>query len=101
MPEKKTKNGQRYKVDGRTFTWTTDDAFDDPFQVTIPLRIKLRIIREMNDRELDADAMAEMLERIIPEQAEKFPDMDTNDFVSMFLAWQSEYEKLSGASLGE
>lgn len=101
MPEKKSKNGQRYKINGRVLIWTTDGTWDDPTEIQLPLRIKLRVLRELNDRELDADTMATMLEAVAPAEAAKFPEMDANDFTEMFLTWRREYENLSGATLGE
>lgn len=94
-------SGRTYKVDAKHFTWTTDDRFDEPFEVVLPLRIKLGIVRSMNDRIEDADAMAELLGKVVPEQAERFDDMDTNDFAAMYTTWKAEYELLSGSSLGE
>ncbi len=55
----------------------------------------------MTDTTLDADGMFSLLSRLIPDQADALQDMDLNDFQDMFAAWQSEYEALSGASLGE
>lgn len=94
-------SGRTFEVDGKQFTWTTDDRFEDPFEIVIPLRIKLGYVREMNDRIEDAEAMAELLGKVIPDQADKFDDMDTNDFALMYGAWKAEYENLSGATLGE
>jgi hypothetical protein len=97
MPEKSAANGQRYTIDGRTFIWTTEDGD----HVRIPMRIKLKLIRSIAGRELDAADMFELLERLIPDQAEVIDEMDLNDFEAMFTAWQKEYESLSGATLGE
>jgi hypothetical protein len=96
MPEKQ-KNGKRYKVSGKTFTWTTEDGET----VEIPMRIKLKVIRELSGRDLDAEAMFLILEKLIPGETETLDEMDLNDFQAMFAAWQEEYQKLSGASLGE
>lgn len=92
MPKK-----DRYTIDGKTFVWTTEDGDT----VEIPMRIKLKVIRGMADRDLNADAMFDILEALIPGQAEILDEMDLNDFQAMFNAWQKEYEALSGASLGE
>lgn len=92
MPEK-----TRYKIDGKTFVWTTDEGDE----VSLPMRIKLKVIRGMADRDLNADAMFEILEALTPGQSEVLDEMDLNDFQDMFTAWQREYELLSGASLGE
>lgn len=101
MPEKKTKSGRAYKVDSKTFTWDTDDRFEESFEVKIPLRIKVKLLREFNDRDLDVDTRVEMLSRIIPDQADKFDDMDGSDFVAMFDAWWEEWQQLTGATPGE
>lgn len=87
----------RYTVEGRTFTWTTEDGDT----VTIPLRIRLGMIRQITHKALDADTMFEILDDLIPDQAEVLDNMDLNDFQSMFAAWQREYQALAGASLGE
>jgi len=97
MPEKQ-KNGKRYKINGRTFTWTTEDGDE----VEIPMRVKLKVIRQMAGREMDAEAMFDMLETLIPEQAPVLDEMDiVTDFQPMFMAWQEEYNALSGATPGE
>ena len=97
MPTKTTKSAQKYQVDGKAFIWTTEDGDT----ITIPLRIKLKVIRGMAGRELDADAMFDMLDKLVPDQSDAIDEMDLNDFQAMFSAWQSEYESLSGATLGE
>lgn len=88
---------EQYTVSGRTFTWTTEDGE----AVEIPLRIKLKVIRSVADRELDAAAMFDLLEQIIPGQTDVLDEMDIHDFESMFSAWQREYQARSGATLGE
>lgn len=88
---------ERYTVNGKTFTWTTEDGAT----ISIPLRVKMRLLRSMADRELDATGMFDMLDALIPDQADALDDMDTNDFTAMFTAWQGEYKKLAGAGLGE
>ena len=97
MPTKKTAADKRYSIDGKTFTWTTEDGE----AVEIPMRIKLKVIRSLAGRDLDAEAMFLILEQIIPGQAETLDEMDLNDFQDMFSTWQDEYQKLSGATLGE
>lgn len=88
----------RYKIDGKTFTWTTEEGAE----VKIPMRIKLKVIRSLADQgEMDSTVMFEMLEKLIPNQTDALDEMDVNDFVAMFNAWQTEYNALSGASLGE
>lgn len=97
MPTKKTATGREYKVDGKTFTWTTDEGDT----ITVPMRIKLKVIRSMADRDMDAGAMFDILEKIVPDQAEVLDEQDVNDFMQMFRTWQSEYTALSGATPGE
>jgi hypothetical protein len=96
MPTKKA-NGKQYAVNGKTFTWTTEDGDT----VEIPLRIKLKVIRDLADRDMDAAAMFAILERVVPDQTDTLDEMDLNDFSAMFSTWQDEYQKLSGATLGE
>lgn len=97
MPAKKTKAGQQYRVDGKRFVWTTEDGAE----VVIPLRIKLKVVRQMAGRDLDNAAMFDMLEALIPDQADALDEMDVNDFQAMFVAWQSEYNAVTGATPGE
>lgn len=97
MPEKKTKAGKQFRVDGKTFIWTTDEGAE----VRIPMRLKLKVIRSMADRDMDAAVMFEILEQIAPHQADALDDMDVNDFVAMFTTWQAEYNALTGATPGE
>lgn len=88
----------RGKVEGKTFVWTTEDG--EP--VTIPLRIKLKVLRAVgSERDLDAEAMFDMLGLLIPDQAEVLDEMDVNDFTAMFAAWQKAYNERAGAQLGE
>jgi hypothetical protein len=97
MPTKKTDTGRSYKVDGKTFTWTSDEGNE----VVLPMRLKLRVIRQLAGRDMDAAVMFDILEAIAPGQAEAFDDMDVNDFQAMFATWQEEYNALTGATLGE
>jgi hypothetical protein len=104
MPPKKKaekdakKNADRFKVDGRTFTWTTEDGDT----IALPLRLNVKDVRELNDRPLDASGMYELLERVAPDQAPKFDEMDfLFDFQPMYEAWHDEYESAAGATVGE
>lgn len=102
MPTKSTPDdtSKRYEVSGKTFTWTTEDGD----KVTIPLRIKLGLVRKIaaeQGDDMDATVMFAMLEALVPDQADALDDMDVNDFAHMFRTWQSEYQTLAGASLGE
>lgn len=103
--KKTTDAGREYEVDGKKFRWFPLDDDDQPridAPVTIPLRLKLGVLRSMNGRELDPAAMFDLLEKIIPNQAEALDDMDVVlDLQPMFETWQSEYNALAGASLGE
>lgn len=102
MPTKKTDAGVEYEVDDKKFTWhPEDDNGNRAGGVVIPLRIKLKLIRSMADRELDSAAMFDMLSALAPNQQDVLDDMDVNDFQEMFTTWQSEYNALTGASLGE
>lgn len=101
MPEK-TKNGKQYKVSGKTFTWHPDpDEGEELPDVVLPLRMKLKLIREHLDRPLDVGAMNDVLVAVAPQHEDTYGEMDLNDLQAMYVAWQEEYEKLSGATLGE
>lgn len=105
MPTKKTDTGREYDVSGKKFTWHPLDENDEPGNlpdVTIPLRLKLGTIRDLAGRDMDVAAMFSILERLIPGQADVLDEMDVvSDFQPMFETWQSEYNALSGATLGE
>jgi hypothetical protein len=103
MPTKTTPLGVEYEVTGKTFVWHPADDDDERGNlppVTIPMRIKLRTIRVLSG-ELDAGAMFQVLETLIPDQTEALDEMDMNDFIAMFSTWQDEYTALSGVDLGE
>lgn len=104
MPTKETATGRKYEVDGKRFVWHPLDDEGDAGNlpdVTIPLRIKLKVIRSMSEDNLDASAMFRMLEALIPDQGETLDEMDVNDFVAMFTTWQAEYNSVTGATPGE
>lgn len=99
MPTKKTKTGQQYRIDGKRFEWTPEEGGDP---ITIPLRMKLRILRGMAGKDLDdVGTMFDLLDAIAPGQGDALDDLDVNEFQRMFEAWQTEYTSLNGASLGE
>ena len=104
MPKKQSTRGRPYKVDGKRFIWhpldDNDEAGNLP-DVSIPLRIKLKLIYAMGDGDLTPKNMKDMLDVLIPNQADTLGEMDLHDFEDMFTAWQAEYQLLSGASLGE
>lgn len=88
----------RGKVEGKAYIWTTEDGDT----VTIPLRIKLKVLRAVGtSRAFDATEMFAMLELLIPDQTEVLDEMDVNDFTEMFSAWQTAYNESTGAQLGE
>ncbi len=103
MADKTSKSGRTYTVDGKKFSWFPLDDDDNPLTepVTIPLRIKLGLVREMAEQKLDAEGKFLLLSKLIPGQVAALDEMDLNDFQDMFGSWQDEYEALSGASLGE
>lgn len=105
MPTKTTNAGREYEVDGKKLTWHAEvdtEAGEEPFDVTIPLRLKLKALRPFADQNLnDVTAMFGMLGSVIPGQAEALDEMDVNDFEQMFSTWHEEYALLNGASLGE
>ena len=92
----KTVPDPRGKVIGKVFTWT-----DDGNVLTIPLRIRMKVLRTVNQDELDAAGMFAMIEAIAPDQTEVIDEMDVNSFVAAFTAWQSAYNNTTGAALGE
>lgn len=87
----------RFDVVGKDFVWHSEEVGD----VTIPLRITLGIVRRLSGRDLDAEAMFEILDSLIPGAAETLDAMDLAEFQTMFLKWQAAYSEKSGASLGE
>lgn len=106
MPTKTTDKGREYDIKkGRFLVWHAEvweDEGETPFDITLPLRIKLKVVRAIGtDAEMDADAMMKVLNLLVPDQSEALEEMDLNDFQEMFTTWQAEYEQLNGASLGE
>ena len=87
----------RGKVVGKVFTWTTEDDAT----ITIPLRINMNVLEEINGDDLDASGMLRMISKIAPGQDDVIGLTDVNDFVSCFTAWQDAYNKSTGATLGE
>lgn len=97
MPPKKKQEVKSYTVDEKLFVWTTDEGDS----VTIPMRLKLGVIRKMSGRDVDADVMFEIIDAVAPGQESVLDEMDVRDFQRMFLAWQTEYNASAGATLGE
>lgn len=118
MPTKQHQ-GHEYSIDGRRFSWPVLDpetgapvfAVDDdgirtgePLVVTIPMRLKMRVLRAFSaalSQGDEVDAMLGLIEAIAPNQADAIDELDVNEFQTMFAAWQHEYNLLTGASLGE
>lgn len=94
---RKPPQDHRARVDGKMFVWTTEDGA----KLTIPLRIKMRVLRKVGDGNLDADGMFLMLEALVPDQVDVMDDMDVNDFTAAFGAWQAAYNQQNGATPGE
>lgn len=104
MPEKTTKDGRKYRIDGKAVFWPPED--EDGVQgnlpdIRIPLRLKMKTVLAVAGRDLDNAVMNDLLAAIIPDQSEALGEMDVNDFQDMFTTWQNEYNTLTGASLGE
>lgn len=104
MPEKTSKQGRKYDIDGRKVIWHPED--DDGVtgnlpDIRLPLRLKLGLVLDMGAQELDNSSMAAMLEALVPNQMDNLREMDVNDFQDMFVTWQDEYNTLTGASMGE
>lgn len=97
MATKKKPQDHRVSVKGKVFTWTTEDGDT----LTIPLRVKMKTLIELNDVLLDAAGMFKMIEAIAPDQTALIEEMDSNDFTAAFEAWQAAYNDVEGASLGE
>ncbi len=106
MPTKTTDKGREYDIKkGRYFVWHAEVWEDDgeaPFDITLPLRMKASIIFDIGlEGDIDLRAMKAITDAIAPNQQDAMREMDLNDFMQMFGAWQHEYELLNGASLGE
>ena len=104
MSTKKTETGREYEIRGKKFIWHPLDDDDQPGnlpEVMIPLRLKLGILYDLAGRDLDAAAMADMLDAMIPDQREVLREMDVLDFQEMFETWQGVYQARAGATLGE
>lgn len=101
--KKTTATGRDYEVDAKRLTWTPldDDGNPAKFTVTIPLRLKVKTLRGMAGRDLDPAAMFDLLDSVIPNQADALDEMDVLDLQEMFTTWQEEYNARAGASLGE
>ncbi len=105
MPTKSTKADQSYEIDGKRFTWHPLD--DDDVRggaladVVMPLRIKFGTVRPLLGKEMDATAAAEFIDAVAPGQESVIDQMDINDLMDCFQTWQTEYNALTGATLGE
>lgn len=104
MVSKISSDGRPYEITGKWFVWHPEDDEGDRGNlpdVRIPLRLKLKTILAMSGQELDTESMTEILTAIAPGQMEAMEEMDVNDFQDMFSTWQTEYNSVSGGSLGE
>lgn len=104
MPEKTTKQGRKYAIDGRKLVWHPEDDEGEQgnaADILIPLRIKMGLVIDVGTEDFDAKTMVAILDSLIPDRMDDIREMDANDFNDMFLTWQTEYEALSGAKLGE
>jgi hypothetical protein len=105
MPTKTTPAGRTYEVEGKKFTWhplDDNDELGNMPDITIPLRIKMKLVWALPPGDLTPDDMRNILEALIPpDQVDVLGEMDSNDFVACFAAWNTEYGLLGGASLGE
>lgn len=107
MPTKTTDNGRwTYHVDAKRFTWPatidTDDGDEATVDITLPLRIKARLIRQIaKDDDADIETIFKMIEAVAPQQVSTCEDMDMAELSTMFATWQTEYQALAGASMGE
>ncbi|MBA3782397.1 MAG: hypothetical protein H0X12_11175 [Nocardioides sp.] len=104
MVSKTSEHGRPYDIDGRVLIWHPEDdegARGNVPDVRIPLRIKMKLVLSMGEKEIDNTVMAEMVRAIVPNQGDVINEMDVNDFQDMFTTWQSEYNTLTGGSLGE
>lgn len=106
MPTKTTKADAPYEIDGKQFAWhplDDEDRRDTLAPIVIPLRIKVKLVRQISGftDALGADEAMQILDLLIPDQADAVDDMDINDLMEMFNTYMREYQALSGASLGE
>lgn len=106
MVTKHTGSGRSYEIEnGRYFVWHAavwEDEGEEPFDVRIPLRFKVGTMRPLKGADPnDPAVMLEMLDGIIPNQADALNNLDLNDLIDMFETWFGEYEALNGATPGE
>lgn len=96
MAEKK-KVDPRITIEGKKFQWATEDGET----LTLPMRVKVKVLRQLGELALDSDGMYQMAVAVAPDQADTIDEMDVNDFTDGFNAWRAAYADLAGASLGE
>lgn len=106
MTTKTTKSGREYEiVNGKKLVWHADvdvDEGEEPFDVTMPLRFRVGALRPLKGLDMDdPSAMLEMLDNLIPNQADNVDKLDVNDLMEMVGAWFDEYKSLNGATVGE
>lgn len=89
---------ERVAIEGKTFVFT---SAEDDLRVEIPLRLRLKVLRSLSGRDLDADAMFTILAAVAPGQEEVLDELDLLEFQEVFTLWQEAYNDKAGASLGE
>lgn len=87
----------RVEVDGKLFRFTSEDGV----AVEIPLRLRLKVLRALSGRDLDAETMFEILAAVAPGQEDALDELDLREFQTLFSLWQEAYGDQSGATLGE
>jgi len=103
MRHETTEAGKGYEIIDRLMIWHPDQFDDEPPipEIRLPLRIKLKRLLELGETIGSNDQMRQLIAIVAPKQIESVDEMDINDFQSMFLTWQAEYNNVTGASLGE
>lgn len=110
MVQKTSSQKRSYDIDATKkvacLVWHPED--DDGEQgnlpdVRVPLRLKMGLLLDIaGDRTMDNQVMLDLLDAVIPEtHRATLRLMDVNDFQDMFTTWQTEYNTLTGGSLGE
>ena len=85
----------RFTIDGRTFTWTTED--DE--KVTVPLRVPMDLVLEFAEVAMGDAERFSFLSQVAPDAEPTLRKMDRNDFNAMYSAWLLAY--YDGAKPGE
>ena len=106
MVSKVSSEGRPYDIDGRAFIWHPEDDEGDQGTVEavrIPLRIKLKTVLAVGaEGSYNNESMMALLMSVVGDKyGDVVGEMDVNDFQDMFVTWMSEYNTLTGGSLGE